>query len=651
MAKFSPRDVQIIEAVAKGAGIPADVIAGIFYNEGGGRKDGTALAMNPRFIYGMTSKGTRGNRDPQTSLVAKLRGTLAAERGSRGKAAYKKAAKKVFREIYAHSPYWAVRAGAWGYFGVLGIIAMKRYGGVTSTAARKFYAAFKETPHQAGINAAIDWWNDPQNAKKRVHAHNRDWAKITVGYLGGKGTWYAPRMKENAGIYRKERGMTGVDGSSGPAARRIALIGDSNSATMTPLYASHFSGDKVLQTKHAAGAPTNWFLSLLKALEAGDPSLAQQNRNGREIIAQLIDFKPEIVHITAMGGNDTGRTINSADLKKLEKDAKELFGIIKKYNGTVHGPPKSRSGATSSYKKSSFHSSQPNAAEKYAAARAKVGEVLDKAASEVGIPYFNPWAGQLGDINKKGAYKGDGIHMRSGAAQAHFDAAKSMLGGGTSGAGGSSYTSDSYITGVSGTDSETAQKVAAGDEAVAASAEEKRRQAAIDKKFRAAFEKGFTAQFAGGSRDADASRIASSGFEDDIKDLRAKVSSNEDIVDQAFENQDAPTPEELNDKVEDPNLEVDAPGSGGVILKKYLALLKQYQSDFAFDGFYEEVDVYLKDKSEELFPKSGRDYVFGDEHWKAFVVVRDIKDGKQKQAISESYQFLSSLVKEIRSKW
>ena len=175
------------------------------------------------------------------------------------------------------------------------------------------------------------------------------------------------------------------------------------------------------------------------------------------------------------------------------------------------------------------------------------------------------------------------------------------------------------------------------------------------KAFRKAVEKAFKSQFNKDAQGnivgpADRSKMDTASFEQDLDRAKSMQRMTADqVVNQAFEEQNAPTPDQLAATVENPDEEIEAPTANGRILKKYVKKLNQHQPDFNFDEFYEEVDVYLKDRSEDLFPKSGRDYVFGDEHWKAFVVVRNLKD--KKQAVSESYKFLGNLVKEIKQKW
>ena len=664
---LTPKDIAIIKRIAQATGIPADAAAGFFMAEGGTKKGGTALAMNPRFLYGMksrspaerkkgiTRKGKLGSEAARKRQVtSRLRGTLAEKLGSKGDAAYHATAQTVFKEIYAVSPEWAVRCGAWGYFGIIGKYAVGAYGG----SYRKFYEAFRSNPHEASIKAAIAWWNHKGNAKKKKHAIERNWPEMTRGYLGvydpkrNVGLKYAAKLEKWSKIYLAQTG--GVAAAAAPA-RRIALLGDSNSKLMNGLYASHFSGDKILQLKPAVGRPTHWFLALLRALEAKDPSLAMPKQGGKAKAKQLIEFKPEIIHITAMGGNDTSRTLAKKDISQLGEDAKALFEIIKKYNGTVHGPPQARPGAKSAV--AGVFRDGEGAAERYSRARAKVGQILKKAAGQVGISFFNPYDSDLGDLNIKGGYATDGIHLEGPMAARHFAGAAKMLGGATSGPGGGTYVgSGLYAPSTGAYDPDDPEgRLAQGEEEMAAKEREKKAAEMRTKAFRKAVEKAFKSQFNKDAQGnivgpADRSKMDTASFEQDLDRAKSMQRMTADqVVNQAFEEQNAPTPDQLAATVENPDEEIEAPTANGRILKKYVKKLNQHQPDFNFDEFYEEVDVYLKDRSEDLFPKSGRDYVFGDEHWKAFVVVRNLKD--KKQAVSESYKFLGNLVKEIKQKW
>ena len=660
---FNADAISKIEEIAKGTGVPADIIAGIFVNESGGRN--RALAMNPRFIYGKSSSGRDSKtRSPQKWLMKKLVGTVAEQYGSAGKSAHGKTAQKVFKEIYRHSPYWAVFCGAFGFLQVLGSRGMKRYG-KGSDGARKFYEAFQSDPYRVGVNAAIDWWKSNPAAKQL--ALNRDYRGVTIKYLGGLGTGaYEATMRRAADIYRRQTGMQGGEVATSPA-RRIALIGDSNAATMTPLYASHFSGDKVYKAKPASGAGTEWFLFLLRAVQAKDASKAPPKRGGKKIAKDLINFKPDIIHITAMGGNDTEKTTSKSGLKEIEKNAKALFTIIKTYKGTVHGPPKNRPGSASTNPKSVFHKSKGNnASERYTAARQKVAEVLQKAAADVGISFFNPFGGQIPDMTRKGSYKGDGIHMAAGAARAHFNAAKAMLGGATSGAGGVSYSSgvDAASGGAStgtgsGTSAEDEHAIAMSAEEREARAKERREREEIRKKYRQAFDSAITAGLESGKESYEDLKNVFQTQTNLGKVAIASYKHKDDpgkIFDTAFKNQNAPPAEKLGQNVEDPDKEIESQSADGRILKKYIAVLNKHQPDFNFEDFYSEVNTYIAkgfgmDAIEDLFPKSGRDYVFGDEHWRVFVLIRDLKDKISAQNVSESYRFLGNLVREIKQKW
>ena len=84
-------------------------------------------------------------------------------------------------------------------------------------------------------------------------------------------------------------------------------------------------------------------------------------------------------------------------------------------------------------------------------------------------------------------------------------------------------------------------------------------------------------------------------------------------------------------------------------MAKYKKFLQKYQPDFDFDKFYGEIDSYLKSvNKEDVLPD--RDYVFGDEHYKAFVLVRNLKDKEAQQALAEGLA-LRHLIREVREKW
>jgi hypothetical protein len=530
---------------------------------------------------------------------------------------------------------------------------MERYGGNNAAAAKKFYEAWKQNPHDTGIKAAIDWWNHPWNKSKRQHAMNRNYQRITIGYLGGKGTWYGPTLERAAGIYRRQQKM-GDTVRAATSARRIALIGDSNAKYLNAQYASHFSGDRTLSL-HINGSGAGRWVQILRKVQSG-------NAGGSKMAQKLLDFKPDVIHVTSIGGNNSNRGETQAQIDAwVKNEVRPLFEIIKRYGGSASGAVQ----ADPEYVKKKKDGSVvaiPGGERSWNVLRSRVNVAMAKAANSVGIPFWNPftknsydtsgWAGK-----KIAGVAQDGLHLRDSAmAAAEFASRTRMLGGATSGPGGGAYIGSGGSASPTGAydPDDPEGRLAAGEEEMAAAEKKRQVDAEIRKKFKSAFEKAFLSQFdpamvAQGKLGPATQGMDAESFKADLAGAKDFQRNRGEVVAQAFEEQNAPTPDQLAATVDNPDQEIEAPSAEGVILKKYVKKLKQHQPDFNFNSFYEEVDAHLKGRSEEFFPKSGRDYVFGDEHWEAFVVVRNIKD--KKQAVSESYSFLGDLVREIKLKW
>ena len=180
--KFTPERVSAVKEVARSAGVPESVVAGLMMKESSGNP--TVVAGNPRFIY---------QKEASEEIKKQLVGTLAEKRGKAGKPAYGDDAREVFREVYQVSPKWAVRIMAWGWFQIMGINAMQEF---SDDAATNFYKEFTSDPERASINAAKEWWKS--NPRAVTFAKEKDFEGVTRIYFGNLNQEYKATVEQYA---------------------------------------------------------------------------------------------------------------------------------------------------------------------------------------------------------------------------------------------------------------------------------------------------------------------------------------------------------------------------------------------------------------------------------------------------------------------
>tara|TARA_Y100000310_G_scaffold344061_1_gene454875 strand:+ start:4336 stop:6327 length:1992 start_codon:yes stop_codon:yes gene_type:complete len=647
---WTDANISAIQQVSAGTGVPEDILAGLMVIESSGKP--TAQAANPRFIWGIPASKSVRSRLAGTKAAAHAAGRVRRKDGTVIKSAHGGGARKVFNEVYAVSPYWAVRICAWGYFQVLGKFAMRGYGGPPSgdaASAKAFLDHFRSDPHAASIKAAISWWNNQKySAEKKKFANDRNYAKTTEGYYGGYKKSYAQKLEKYSGQWRRRHGTKGGKAvAAAPSAnRRIALIGDSNAKHLNGMYASYFSGNKTLQVAPAVGAGADWFLALLRAVEAKDPSKAFPIRGGKEKAKQLIDFNPEIIHITSLGGNNANQGGSPATLDAwAKKHVRPLFQLVKKYNGTVSGAVTIDPNLVKTYKGAVVDIKKYNASS-WQELRSRVNDTMAKVASEVGISFWNPYSTKSYELRPKG--KGyDGAHMTRKMASAEFASRAGMLGG------SSVYSGGSYVAGMDSVGGASAAAAAPGEDYAYYDPR------ANDGKGGMVHpgERGYVRQQRTAAEIAQRKELEA-GMMTALQALALRggthrTISNKDMeaaLEKLKKKQNAPPPEKLAVVGGDDEVPL-GPGKKGRILQKYVPILKKHQPDFDFDKFYSEVDKLAPLVAEKILPKHGRDYVFGDEHWDAFVVVRDIKDEEHAKVVAESFGYLRKLVSEVKRKW
>ena len=609
---FTSVQIAAIKRVSVATTVPEDVLAGLMFKESGGRPQ--TYATNPKWLY--KSKKWAG---ASSSVRNQLRGSMAERRGTgqvrnkdgkiiragygwrRGGNAY-----KIFHEVHDVSHYWGVRIGCWGWWAVCGLFAMRAYGGNDDAAADAFYSEFKSNPEEASIKAAISWWNDfPYNSRKKKYAHKRDWRQITIGYLGGYRERYESKLKEGARIYLKQGGKGPTPRDKSLKNSRIVLIGDSNAFYLNNEYKKHYSalGAKVLKLHWNGSGCGGWLKTLTKVADAldgkpitGSDKIAQRAR-------KIYKFNPTNIDVTSLGGNNMGKSYKESSIQAhVNGCIKPLMQLIKRFDGTFAGPPpigKDRVGKTG---------------ERSNSLRSKMNAAYKKAAKEVGIPYWDPTENIAYDTaelsQRKAEGRGDDIHLTPKMARQEFESRRSFLGG-TSGGGGTPAPPPekdkpkmtlkdlvSFYRAMGGT------KVATTPSVSAAIAANRRRLEKI------------------------------LGHEPGALDKPGGISTTD-----------------ASPQIEKPPDEEER-RQGACPDGKFTSEYKNFQAqvpDFDFSTFYSELDKYFG-SAEELLKPQGKDCVFSNEHYAAWV---ELQQRKQKEVpyVRESFSVLRGLIKEMKKRY
>jgi len=501
-------------------------------------------------------------------------------------------------------PHGAYANTSWGAFQIHGWSYRKLGYGSPEEMVR----AFKQSA-DAQIKGFIDFVRTKRPLFEAIK--NKDWYGIGYYYNGDRQGRYAswmqqiyntanPNNQDNSRIaksrngYRKmkQSGQVGTDtAGTSPATGggRIVLIGDSNSAHINQEYKRYYEsrGASVLAL-HRNGSGASFWISVLEKVVSGRPG-------GSSFAKQILGSGVTQIHCTSLGGNDGGRAYKDSTLAAyIDRKIKPLMQMMAKYPGsTFAGSVPIGSNRTYKGVKSND-------------LRAKMNAAMAKAAKEAGIAFWNPTSEYAYDTAELGKRK-DNVHLTRNMAKQEFSARQGFLGGqAVASAGGS------------------AAAIAQSDE------ESEKQRKMQDWKRNATLIKNLLAQ---------KDKIAKMG-PPTAKQVKA-------LIAQAKAEQNAPDPDEFGEDARSAEL---PSGKKGRVQAKYLNFIKKHQPDFDFDKFYSEVDSYLKSTNKaDTLPE--RDYVFGDEHYNTFVLIRDIKDKESQKALAESMASLRGLVKEVRMKW
>ena len=443
---------------------------------------------------------------------------------------------------------------------------------------------------------------------------NKDWWLIGRTYNGDKRGKYArnlqlmynsanPNNQDNSAIastrreYLKTRGQGGA-AQPGVSGGRIVLIGDSNAARINQQYKSYYEsrGASVLALHWNGSGASQWIDVLTRVAQGGARrNLAELSvKSVNAAAAQILRHGITQIHCTSLGGNDGGAAYKDSTLKAyIDRKIKPLMQLMAKYPGSTFAGPVPI-GSERTYKGVNSNT-----------LRAKMSKAMEGAAKEVGIAYWNPHGAYSYDPAALDKRKDD-VHITSRMAKQEFQAREGFLSG------------------------QAASSSGASAAAIAQSDDQRKEME------QRALEKDMSDVLKNLAKHKDAIAAAGPPSMAQVKQAMAK----------AKEEQNAPEPEDFGDD-ETP---VDVPGQKGRIMKKYVNFLKKHQPDFNFDKFYSELDSYLKsaNKKDVL---ANRDYVFGDEHYDAFVLLRDLKDREANRAVSESFVSLKRLIQEVRTKW
>ena len=585
-----------VPKAAQALGVDPTIIKAILVAETGGQAIRTGGSIQFLFMIGnhFTPKYKRKFPDrPLPSWAGK------SMSGSRS----------VLRQAINLWSHGALTNTSWGIFQIHGWSYRKLgYG-----SPKEMVQAFKNSG-EAQIQGFIDFVRTKKRLYNAIKA--KDWWAIARFYNGDKRGKYArwmqtiynaenPSQQDNSRIASSRRqyaklkkagqvgaGTASADAGVRPQAGRVVLFGDSNAGYINMEYAKYFRsrGAEVLAL-HRNGSGANYWIKVLDRVTAG-------RSGGNSHAKKILAFRPTTFHCTSLGGNDGGNAYKASTLSAyVERKIKPLMQMMKKFPGSTF------SGLVPIGSKRTYKGVPSNEL------RSKMNAAMAKAANEVGIAFWNPTSQYSYDVaeldRRKAKGTGDDVHINRSMARQEVEARSGFL-------GGQAVASSAAIATASGAQGEEAER-----------ARQERQYQQMTQLFQNMLHKRDEFVRQGPPKHKDVKRALAA----------------------AQAEQNAPTPEEHGEDTRP----VQLPGKKGVVLAKYIKFLKKHQPDFDFDKFYGEIDSYLKSvKKKDIL--SDRDYVFGDEHYEAFVLVRNLKDREAQQALSEGL-VLHNLIREVREKW
>lgn len=585
-----------VPKAAQALGVDPAIIKAILVAETGGQAIRTGSSIQFLFMIGRHFTPKYRKKFPTRALPS-----WAGKRMS--------GSRSVLRQAISLWPHGAYANTSWGIFQIHGWSYRKLgYG-----SPREMVQAFKNSG-EAQIQGFIDF----VRTKKRLYnaIKSKDWWGMARNYNGDKTGKYArwmqivynaenPNQQDNSRIASSRRqynkmkkaGLVGSGASPGdvatsPQAGRVVLFGDSNASFINMEYAKYFRsrGAEVLAL-HRNGSGASYWIKVLDRVTAG-------RSGGNSHAKKILAFRPTTFHCTSLGGNDGGRAYKDSTLAAyIERKIKPLMQMMKKFPGSTF------SGMVPIGAKRTYRGMPSNDL------RARMNAAMAKAAKEVGIAFWNPTSQYAYDVaeldRRKAKGTGDDVHINRTMARQEVEARTGFL-------GGQAVASAGAIASAHGAGTEAAEQ-----------AQRTRQYQQMTQLFQNMLHK------------KDEFVRAGPPTHKDVKRALAAAQAE----------QNAPTPEELGADTR----QVKLSGKKGTVLAKYKKFLQKYQPDFDFDKFYGEIDSYLKSvNKEDVLPD--RDYVFGDEHYKAFVLVRNLKDKEAQQALAEGLA-LRHLIREVREKW
>tara|TARA_A100001515_G_scaffold143480_1_gene144705 strand:+ start:74 stop:2419 length:2346 start_codon:yes stop_codon:yes gene_type:complete len=243
-----------------------------------------------------------------------------------------------------------------------------------------------------------------------IHPNNPDTQRIANSSSG-----HSAMVRKGQIATSATASVAATSAASSASGGSIALIGDSNAWRINQNYVK--SNPNSVDMHQGAWAARHWLKTLrrFEQAKASGKSWRQypKNKSGtwdyNYRVGQLLKQNPARIDVTMLGGNDAHESVigsgNPGD-KRLERHINEyvkpLMQIIKKYGGTYAGAA---------------------AAPKRLELRVKLNAALEKAAKEVGIPFYNPTKNIAYDMKNWGGSK-DRVHLLGKQAEAEFLARK-----------------------------------------------------------------------------------------------------------------------------------------------------------------------------------------------------------------------------------
>tara|TARA_R100000664_G_scaffold11424_1_gene18562 strand:- start:8503 stop:10917 length:2415 start_codon:yes stop_codon:yes gene_type:complete len=346
--------------------------------------------------------------------------------------------KKIWAEAYRLWPKGALSEASWG----IGQVHPWSYRKLGYSSEIEMVRDFKRSV-RAQEDGMINFIKTKPILWRAIR--NKDWWAMARFYNGGTNGKYArdlrkmynavhPNNKNTQRIANsikdyelmKKRGQIATSAAPLPAAAAltsgagIALIGDSNAWRINKNYEkSNPNSDDMHQ---GAWGARHWLKTLQifeEAKKSGKTSRDFPSKpkkpwhnfphNYYVRVGKLLNQNPSRIDVTMLGGNDAHKgTIGTGDpednklVSHIDNTVKPLMQIIKKYGGTYAGAA---------------------AAPKRLELRVKLNTALEKAAKEVGIPFYNPTKNIAYDMKKWGGAK-DRVHILDKQAEAEFLARK-----------------------------------------------------------------------------------------------------------------------------------------------------------------------------------------------------------------------------------